>query len=420
MPALAVFVATALCWGGWAWWNHWRYRTAIADIESQIAAGRTAIAARELTKLLAWKPHSDKAGYLLGTCEQARGRPQAAEDAFARVALGSAFWYEAIVARLRLFHDNGRLTAAEQLIEGAAEASRDDRTSLRVLLVPIYSEEGRLDEAERLIEDQWAHLNAAGEGATEPAIKLIRLHIELTFKPVPVETVRSLLDRRLALAPDDDRVWLGQANLAIRTGAYEEAGRLLDACLKRRPQDLPVWRARLSWGIAADRMDVVKDAIVHLPAAESNPAKLHRLNAWLALKRGDLETERTELECLLAADPADRQALARLAQMAEKDGQFARAGELTRQQAEVERLKAQYMRLDGRNQPFRDSARMARLAEQLGRRFEARAFITVAISEHPDRADLRADLARLSRGRATAAMHGRTLAEALGQETSAD
>ena len=51
-----------------------------------------------------------------------------------------------------------------------------------------------------------------------------------------------------SLAPDDDRVWLGRANLAIRTGAYDEAKRWLDACLKRRPEDVPVWRAPAELG----------------------------------------------------------------------------------------------------------------------------------------------------------------------------
>ena len=201
-----------------------------------------------------------------------------------------------------------------------------------VLLVPLDSEEGRLDEAERLVEDRWEHLNETGEGALEPAIKLVRLHMELTLNATPVETLRDFLEQAAARAPEDDRVWLGQANLAIRTGAYDAAERLLDACLKRRPQDVPVWRARLNWGMATDRIDVVQEALTHLPAAESNPAQIHRLNAWLSSKRGDVETERRELERLLAADPAERNALDRLAQLAEKDGQPARAAETVPQE----------------------------------------------------------------------------------------
>ena len=197
-----------------------------------------------------------------------------------------------------------------------------------------YEQLGRIDEAERLIEDRWEHLNAVGEGALEPAIKLLRLHIELTLKATPVETIRAVLDQAARLAPDDDRVWLGRANLAIRTGAYDEAERWLDACLRRRPEDVPVWRARLSWGIATNRLDVVEQAMTHLPAAESTPAQVHRLK-----------------------------------------------------QVELDQLRARYWKLHERKQPIRDAVEMARLAERFGRIFEARVFLTLAISEDPDRDD---------------------------------
>jgi enediyne biosynthesis protein E4 len=284
---------------------------------------------------------------------------------------------------------------------------------LLVLLVPIYSELGRIDEAERLIEDRWEHLNASGAGALEPAIKLLRMHIELTWKPIPVETVRTFLDQAARLAPDDDRVWLGRANLAIRTGAYDEAGRLLDACLRQRPEDIPIWRARLGWGIATGRIDVVQQAVTHLPAAESTPAQVHRLNAWLASKRGDVETERRELERLVAADPADRTAALRLAQLAEQDGQPEEAALLRRKQGEIDRLRARYQKLYERKQPIRDAVEMAKLAERLGRKFEARGFLTLAIADDPGREDLRRGLEQLSQGLATVAERGQSVPDVL-------
>ena len=53
---------------------------------------------------------------------------------------------------------------------------------------------------------------------------------------------------------------------------------------------------------------------------------------------------------------------------------------------------ARYEKLYERKQPVRNAIEMARLAEQLGRAFEARAFLTLAIAENPDREDLPREL----------------------------
>jgi tetratricopeptide (TPR) repeat protein len=393
----ALFLGAGLIGGGWAWWKDRRYKGAMAEIEAHIMAGRYGSACRNLDKLLSWK--ADPNGgivYLLGSCELARGRSQAADEAWARVVPGSAFSERAIRGRIRLVHDSRQLAAAERLINAAAEDRRNDRTALMVLLVPTYQEQGRLDEAERLIEARWEHLNALGEGALDPAIKLVRLHIELTDKPTPVENLRPFLEQAARLDTDDDRVWLGRANLAIRTGAYDEAQQWLDTCLGRRPEDIPVWRARLNWGVATNRVDAVKQAMTHLPAKESTPAQVHRLKAWLAANRGDDATERRELERLFEVDPADSKALERLGTLAAKAGQLAQAAALLGKKAEINRLRARFEKLHNRKQPIRDAVEMAHLAEQLGRRFEARVFLSIAISEDPGRADLRSDLKRLT------------------------
>ncbi len=105
----------------------------------------------------------------------------------------------------------------------AAKDPRSDRTALLVLLVPVFKVLGRIEEAERLIENHWEYLNASRQGADEPAIRLVRQHIELTLQPEPVATLRGLLEQASLRAPDDDRVWLGRSNLAIRNGDLVEA-----------------------------------------------------------------------------------------------------------------------------------------------------------------------------------------------------
>jgi tetratricopeptide (TPR) repeat protein len=401
---LALLCGAGLATGGWAWWTYHVGKSAMEEIESEIVAGRYATACRNLDALLSWRTDpKGEIAYLLGSCELARGRNQAAGAAWARVMPGTEFSEKALEGRMHLLQESGQFAAAERLVTDAALDPRNDRTALLVLLAPMYSELGRIDEAERLIEDRWEHLNASGAGALEPALKLVRQHIELTLKAGPVETIRAFLDRASRLAPDDDRVWLGRANLAIRTGALDEAEHWLDACQRLRPEDFAVWRARLSWAIATSRFDFVKQAVTHMPATESNPARFHRENAWLAAQRGDVATERHELELLVAADPADVTALGRLAELAEKETQFARAAELVRKKADLDRLRARYLKLHDRTQPIRDAVELARLAEQLGRRFEARVFLTIALSEDPARDDLRQDLERLSTNLATVA-----------------
>jgi len=65
---------------------------------------------------------------------------------------------------------------------------------------------------------------------------------------------------------------------------------------------------------------------------------------------------------------------------------------------------------------MRDAEEMARLAEQLGRGFEARVFLSLAISNEPEREDLRRDLSRLSQSSAAVGERGQTLAQILVQE----
>jgi hypothetical protein len=105
--------------------------------------------------------------------------------------------------------------------------------------------------------------------------------------------------------------------------------------------------------------------------------------------------------------------------LAVQGGQPAQAALLRDQKAEIDGLTARYHRLYQRNQPIRDAMEMARLAEQLGRWFEARAFLTVATAVDPGRDALRREVARRGQRARTIPGTGRTLAEVLAADLEA-
>jgi enediyne biosynthesis protein E4 len=172
--------------------------------------------------------------------------------------------------------------------------------------------------------------------------------------------------------------------------------------------------------VATNRVPEAWEALKHLAPDESTAAQVHRIAAWFTAQRGDVESERRALERLIATDPTDFIAVDRLADIAVKNGRPDRAADLLRKKGEIEKLMTRYQHLHARHQPRRDSAEMARLAELLGCRFEARGFLTWAVAVDLDRDDLRLDLARLNQRGETVGRPGQTLADLLAQQLVVD
>jgi tetratricopeptide (TPR) repeat protein len=412
----ALVSVAALAWAAIAWSSVLSYRKAMGDARLQMSAGRFAIAARNLVKILDWCPHSDEAAYLLGVCEQQRGEMQKADAAWARVEPGSPSSEMALAASALALFNRGQLRSIEELVDELCRDSRHDTTGVRALLIASFRQTGRDEDAKRLVEDRWQHLAEIGRGAKDLGVRMLHMHIELSNKPPSIESVRAFNDRAARQAPNDDRVWLSQAELAIRAGNYDEANRWIEACLKVRPNDVPVWQTRLRWAMVTNRVGEVSEALQHLPASVSSQAQIHRVAAWLGARKGDFAVERDELERVIAVDPADLSALTRLVELAKGNGQTSRPAQLLQNKADVLRLEARYAKLHDRKQPVRHAVEMARLAEKLGRTFEALAFLTLAVAENPERADLRRDLERLTRSRSPAAPPAQTLAQAVASE----
>src|SRR5262249_22601789 len=194
--------------------------------------------------------------------------------------------------------------------------------------------EGRFDEARRCLQAGFAQM-------TSPVTTLRRLY-KIDVDPFPIEGVRRALDRAAGEAPDDDRVWLARAHLALKVGDLAEARSWLDRCRERRPDDTAVWRMELEWALAADRLGEVRNALSHLPADEEPEGRAPALRAWLASRRHDREAERRALAEKIALDPGDGPARVRVAELEHEDGHIREAEALRSAIHSLDQVRKEY------------------------------------------------------------------------------
>jgi hypothetical protein len=336
--------------------------------------------------------------YQLGLCERHRGRHAAALAAWERVPPGTLFAVQADIERARLTIDLGQLTRAEEIIPAALpRAAGTERQELLRLLEQLYRLEGRTDDARRVVLASWA--------TADSAAAVVKEFYRLDTADLSLELTRGFLEKAAA---DDDRVWLGRANLALRTGRFDEAARWLDACGERRPADPLVWRSRLELARATGDSEGAWRALDHLTADGVSPVELLRLRAWLAARLGDAPAERAALSALVEQEPGDIAALDRLAELAAEVGAVQEVTRLRSKMAGIRAVKERYRILIEAGS-FDDPAELARLAGILGRRIEARGWALIQEGKASGRAPSRESLA--SQGSTASPAPGPTLAE---------
>jgi tetratricopeptide (TPR) repeat protein len=381
-----------LAWGTARAVDHWRYRSIIDRAKARIASGSPADARRFLSQAAPLCPGNGEAEFLLGACEQALGRFDSAETAWSRVPGSSSFAGNAAMLRARLLLKRDRFAEAEKLLPMAMRAPGQHGIEAREMLVHLFNLEGRFGEVRRLVEDSWD---------TYPdRFGLLRQLATLdSINPEPIEKIQPALEAAARNSPVDDRIWLGRANLAIRTGDFDEARRLLDACLERRPSDAAVWRSRLDLTMATGDVGGARKALPQLLPDRISSAEVLAVPAWFAAQSGDRERERLALESLIERAPGRGEAVERLAELELLAGRPDRAAKLRARKAELDRSKTHYEILV--TKPSREAvhfaAQAARLAEVLGRWFEARALWSVALERKPGDREASQAIARLDR-----------------------
>jgi len=382
---LAILVA---CWAAWAAWDGWRLRAAIQAADLDIARGRAADARTRLADLDARRPGRGEILLRIGLCEVTAGRVDAALEAWGRVAAGSPDAGPIALRRGTVALAQGRLAVAEEALERALREGGINRDEALSSMARVLRLQGRLAELRGRLLD--------GLGRSAVPAELLRQLWLLDTEPLPVEGIRGFLDRACREAPDDDRLWLGLANLATRTGQLDEAAAWLDRCEGRRPADPAVWRARLDWARATGDPEAVRRALAQPSAGHLRPAEAWALLAWLAASREDHAAERDALAALLRDDPADSAALERLAGLDADAGDAEGGAELRRRKAGLDRARDDFKKVLALGDLGR-AGELARLALALGRRAEARAWSVLAVKADHDQPLVREALARIVR-----------------------
>ena len=367
MLCALAFLVLALLGGTWAVHSALasrHYRAELARAEMDFRAGFAALAQTRLSALAVRWPDDPEVLFRLGICELARGRREAALAAWSRVPLESAFGPQAAALRGYELTTLGHYSRAEAVLDAAERVAEPPPYELSRALIRLYMYEGRIEDARRLTVASWSQ-------SPDPAATLKQLWT-LDTTALPLDGWRRALEKADA---EDDRVWLGRASLATFSGRFDEAGPRLAACRKSRPDDPAVWRAQLRLARAIGDPEAVWQAAMHVPAGVLTESEVLDLRAWLASRRGDIDSERRALADLVRRSPGEAQAWERLAALASHAGDATEVQRLHERKAELDRAVDRYRKIVLYEADLVSRAgELARLAETLGRPFDARAW----------------------------------------------
>ena len=382
-------LAAVVVWFGGDRWS----RAELGRIEREIKQGQSGAARVRLDRLVMLGLGGIEADYWRGACAEAEGDVEAALAVWDRIPPGSSRYANATLRRARLAIDRGRLAVAEETLERALGVFPHGSTASElheIMLQQVYLFTGRDADLRRRKKVEAATAKDKSD--------VLRKHwqIDETWA-YPLAALRSRLEEAGRLAPEDDRVWLGKANLATHTAQFAEADSWLKRCLERRPEDPSVWRARLEWAVAADRLSEAMEAIRHVPADGIEPDALLTLRAWLAARLGDPRSEQLALEQLLDRVPGDTRALSQLTELVVRAGRTDQIEGLRRRKLDLDRATDAYRKILTPKTPTGRFDELGRLAESLGRWFEARGWWALALNEPARAEEARAALARIDR-----------------------
>ena len=395
-----------------------RFQGEVAQSRDEMNAGLFVLARNRLLRLARDCPDNSEITYQLGRCEAARGKLDAALIQWARVPADSPWAAAAALDFAQAAISIGRVTESERMLRRAMERPGPELPALRRMLLILVGQQGRLDEARRVIESQWKAAATRSSLDFEDRLAMLHEHAGLDFEIFPLKFNLSQLEHESPPVSEDDQraISLARVYLATRSGELERAKSELVACAGRWPDDPEILKSWLDWAIAADDFETARKAAERLPDRLFDAPAIRELRAWFAHKRHDDRAERTHLDELIALDPARPAALSRLAELAQQAGDLKTAVKLRRRKTELDAALDQYGRLYREDRYAEHLSELGRLAEGLGRRLEARGFWEILSIQDP--ADIKAKTAldRIKSSDQTTRPESGTLAQRLTDE----
>jgi predicted Zn-dependent protease len=373
-----VIVAILGVAGGTAAWvrSKEHFQRELGEARKEMEAGLFGLAGKRLNLLAEERPGQPEVAYELGRCLAARGQMDAALKLWAKVPANSEWAGPAAVEFAQGAISLGRLAEAERSLRQAVTRRGPEQSVLRRLLLTLLGQMGRIAEARQLIASLWQDTSGVSGEDSEDRLRLLREHMGLELETFPLEwNLSQLGDGTAGTAAEDLQfLSLARAHLETEAGQFDLAKRELEGCRARRPDDPLAWKASLRWALAAGRADAAGEAMDHLPDNQFTGPEGATLLAWFARQRHDEAAEGQALEELLAMTPADIPSLTRLAEILAHRGESAEARTLTSRKVALDAALDRYTRLYREDRLAEHLPELASLAEQLGRRFEARGF----------------------------------------------
>jgi thioredoxin-like negative regulator of GroEL len=393
-----------------------RFDTELKLAREELNSGLFSLARDRLARIARSRPDHAEVLLSLGRCEVARGKPELAIALFARVPVESPLFTAAAMEFAQAAIPLGRIAATERILTQALRRPGPESPAVRRLMLILLGQQGRFDEARRLIEGQWESPTILAEDDFGGRLALLREHLGLDLEPFPLTWNLSQLERESAAVPDDENrpLALARAHLATQAGEFEQARIELDTVVNRWPNDAAGWKARLDWAVAAGRPEAAREALDHVPAAAVEQSRILELQAWIARALGDDAAERAFLEKRVANEPGQAAAVERLAELAQQAGDSEAAARFRRRKAELDSWLDRYQRLYKEERLADHMLEAAELAERLSRTFEARAFWDLVKLKEPANPAVGPALARLG----ALPRPARDLAGTLGQALS--